>query len=249
MRFEVRAEQLTAGGVLHTRHVETIVDTLVNGGGLALIPSDTCYSLAARPVGKRVSEKINQILHRKLQPISLAFDTVKRMDRWVQLTVDAARLLEYLTPGPLTVVCRVADDIEYPAIVDDVLAVPDRTIGVRIPDSHIERQLVTACAHPLTTVAVRTRDSASTAVTDFVLARQIVERGIEELGERVPLAIVEGHHTFSPAHSTVVRVPGRGDARYDVIREGALSIAELDHALDQPSEWERSLSRRGVRRR
>jgi L-threonylcarbamoyladenylate synthase len=232
MHLEIRAEDLTPGGVLRTQHVKSIVELLGRRGGFALIPSDTCYSLAARPLGPAVSKKINAILDRKLEPISLAFDDIARVNEWVQPTSDAALLLGQLTPGPLTVVCRIVDDLEHPEIVDDVLAAPDRTIGVRIPDSLIERQLVTACKHPLTTVAVRTRDSAKRAVTDFAEALRIVEEGIERLGKRVPLAIVEGRAGFSVAHSTVVRVPGlEYGKRYDVIREGAISTATLDETL------------------
>lgn len=243
VRFEVRANQLTASGVLRTEHVRAIVDILVNRGGFALIPSDTCYSLAARPTGPLISKRINLILDRKKIPISLAFDSVTRVARWVQLSPVAARLLDRLTPGPLTVVCPIIEGYvsHLAAIVDDVLAVPDRTIGVRIPDSPIESQLVTACDFPLTTVAVRTRDEAQQAVTDFEQARLIVEQGIAELGEKVPLAMVETKREFFSAHSTVIRVPGKSyGVDYDVIRQGALTRDELDAAIQ-------NLSRNGAR--
>ncbi|HEX6097542.1 MAG TPA: Sua5/YciO/YrdC/YwlC family protein [Thermoanaerobaculia bacterium] len=239
MHLEIRAEDLTPGGVLRTQHVRSLVEVLVNRGGLALIPSDTCYSLAARPLGPAVAEKINTILAREPIPISLAFDSTTLVDQWVQLTVDSARLLEHLTPGPLTVVCRIREDLKHPEIVDRVLAAKDRTIGVRIPDSHIERQLVTACHHPLTTVAVRTQDRENRVVTDFAEARRIVEQGIKRLERPVLLAIVEGRNEFSPANSTVVRVPGKVyGKRYDIIREGALPTAVLDEMLERPSKWE-----------
>lgn len=232
MRYEVRSDQLTSGGVLRTNNLRAIVEILVDRGGFALIPSDTCYSLAARPTGRTLSKRINRILDRKEEPISLAFDTSTLVSRWVEVSPDAKRLLDNLTPGALTVVCPITELYE-PAIamiVDDVILAPDRTIGVRIPDSHVERQLVTACNFPLTTVAVRDREKK--AVTDFAQARQIVEQGLADCGETVPLAIVEGREPFSHAHSTVVRVPGTAfGERYHVIRLGAISTRELDETL------------------
>ncbi|HWW62431.1 MAG TPA: Sua5/YciO/YrdC/YwlC family protein [Thermoanaerobaculia bacterium] len=233
MRVVVRKEELTPGGVLRTNHLRAIVNILVDRGGFALIPSDTCYSLAARPIGGTLSKRINLILDRETDPISLAFDTSTRVGRWVEVDSDAKRLLDNLTPGPLTVVLPITELYEphVAAIVDDVIVAPDRTIGVRIPDSRIETQLVTACNFPLTTVAVRTRDREKRAVTDFALARQVVERGLAEAGENAPLAIVEGQQPFSRAHSTVVRVPGYEGLKYHVIRLGALSTDDLDAAL------------------
>jgi L-threonylcarbamoyladenylate synthase len=250
--LEVRASQLTASGALRSDHVQAIVDILVDRGGVALIPSDTCYSLAARPTGSAVSRRINRILERREEPISLAFDSVTRVDDWVDLTAGAARLLEGLTPGPLTVVCPIFEGVVQGVtnIADDVLAAPDRTIGVRIPDSRIETQLVTACDYPLTTVAVRTRDRARRAVTAYEDAREIVLARLADLGEMVPLAMVETQQKFYPAHSTVVRAPGRAyQVEYDVIRQGAYATADLDAAIARISRWEtQNVLRRGGRR-
>jgi L-threonylcarbamoyladenylate synthase len=242
VRLEVRANELTGSGALRTEHVQAIVNILVDRGGLALIPSDTCYSLAARPIGPAVSKRINMILGREKMPISLAFDSATRVGHWVQLTNIAERLLDRLTPGPLTVVCPILEGYvpHVAAIVDDVLTVPDRTIGVRIPDSRIEMQLVTACDFPLTTVAVR--DHTQQAVTDFEQAREVVEQGIAALGDRVALAMVETKTKFFSAHSTVVRVPGQSyGVDYDVIRVGALTTEDLDKEIQ-------NLSRVGGRR-
>ena len=241
-RFFLRADQLTAGGALKTGDAEAIAEILVERGGFALIPSDTCYSLAARPTGPLVSKRINDVLRRKEEPISLAFDSVDRVRRWVNPTVEALRLLEHLTPGPLTVVCRITEQYEkgVAKIVDDVLVAPDRTIGVRIPDSHIETQLVSACDYPLTTVAVRTLDKAKKAITDFEQAREIVESGMAAVSGQLPLALVETKQAFRETHSTVVRVPGRAyGADYDIIRQGAIPPEELDRAISKVSKWER----------
>jgi hypothetical protein len=117
-----------------------------------------------------------------------------------------------------------------PLIPGDVLGAPDGTVGVRIPDSNIEKQIVTACNKPLITPAVRTRDKVP--VTDYQQAREIVEEGLARNGEPFALATVEARNPFRETHSTVVRVHGKTfDGLYKIERPGAISAARLDEAL------------------
>jgi L-threonylcarbamoyladenylate synthase len=239
-RLLVRASDLTPRGALSGKHLEAIRNLLGHDGGFAIVPSDTCYSLAAIPAGPRVSQRINLILDREKEPISLAFDGLGRVREWVKLNIWAMRLFEHLTPGPLTVVCPLRDGkapwVEQMA--KDVLAAPDRTLGVRIPDSRIESQLVESCEFPVTTVAIRTRNTKQ-PVTDFEQARDIVLTGLSSIENPPPIAIVEGRHAFEPGHSTVVRVFGRSyGPRYEVLRNGTITEDQLRQALDQPSHSE-----------
>ena len=236
VRLLVRADELTTGGALPGEPLQTIQDLLRREQGFALVPSDTCYSLAAIPTGFTLSQQINSILGRKDESISLAFDGIRRVREWVKLNVWAVRLLDHLTPGPLTVVCPIRDDIDT-RIADDVLAVRDRTLGVRIPASRIESQLVDACRSPVTTVAIRTRDAQP--VTDFAQATEIVLAGLESIERPPPIAIVEGRQVFERCHSTVVRVPGRlHGERYDILRPGSISEGQIQGALARSSRWE-----------
>ena len=235
VRLSVDAGDLTPGGALPGRHLEAIKNLLRRERGFAVVPSDTCYSLAAIPTGLTMSRRINRILNRRQEPISLAFDGLWRVREWVKLNVFAVRLLENLTPGPLTVVCPLSDDVE-PRIAEDVLAAPDRTLGVRIPDSRIESQLVDACCLPVTTVAIR-NPGTKQPVTDFKQAVRIVLTGLASIENPPQIAIVEGRPTFERGHSTVVRVPGLG-SRYDLLRSGIIPEHQIQKALDLPSQWE-----------
>lgn len=133
MRFRVRATDLTPGGALRSGDAEAIQNLLKVERGFALVPSDSCYAFSAVPTGLTMSRRINRVLDRRREPISLAFDGVPRAGQWVKLSPLARRLFDKLTPGPLTVVCPLG--LVEPSIADDALAVPDRTLGVRIPDS------------------------------------------------------------------------------------------------------------------
>lgn len=238
-RLFVRATDLTPGGALPGKHLE-VIQNLLRRRGFAIVPSDTCYSLAAIPTGLKMSQRINLILDRDQEPISLAFDGLPRVREWVKLNIWAVRLLENLTPGPLTVVCPLRDGVN-PHISDDVLAVPDRTLGVRIPDSRIESQLVDSCRSPVTTVAIR-NPYTKQPVINFEQAIDIVLTGLTAIENPPQIAFVEGRQAFAPGHSTVVRVLGRAQgSRYDLLRTGIISEDEIRRALDQPSHLESEL--------
>ncbi|HYI12978.1 MAG TPA: Sua5/YciO/YrdC/YwlC family protein [Thermoanaerobaculia bacterium] len=235
-RVHIGPDGFTRMGALRNDRIQAIRNVLVGLRGFALVPSDTCYSLATRPTDTEMARRVNRILGRKEEPISLAFDERRRIAEWVDVTSTADRLIEALTPGPLTVVCRVREGVEG-RIAVEVLAAPDRTIGCRIPDS-VERQLVTACDYPLTTVAVRTLDEEKRVVTDFEEARRIVEQGIASLGEPVALATVEYGRPFESAHSTVVRTPGRSGEAYEILRQGEISREQIVEKAATPTRRE-----------
>lgn len=184
-----------------------------------------------------MSRRINQILSRDEEPIALAFDGIRRVSQWVKLNFWGYRILEALTPGALTVVCPLNPNVDS-RIADDVLAAPDRTLGVRIPDSKIEAQLVEACGSPITTVAIRTLDTKR-PVTDLEQATEIVLAGIATLENPPQIAIIEAGQGFAPYHSTVIRVPGSfPGVPYEMLRTGAIPEDQIRQALEMASQWE-----------
>lgn len=237
-RVVVRSSDLTPAGALRSGQVHAIVSVL-RRGGFAMIPSDTCYSLAVRPTQANLSEHIGDILSRVEGPLSIAFDTnIPRIREWVDLDKYAIRMIDVLTPGSLTLVSDAVPGLLPGGITPEMLGAADRTIGIRIPDGMIERELVTAADTPLTTAAVRTLDAARNTVTDFEQAREIVESGLESLGAQFPLALVEARDSFRVTHSTVVRVGRTSRGPYEIMRQGAIPQAEIDAAIDRISPRE-----------
>jgi L-threonylcarbamoyladenylate synthase len=104
------------------------------------------------------------------------------------------------------------------AVPDDflmnVIGSSDRTIGVRIPDSSIERDLAASTQSPLMTVAVRDLNTGE-AIQQFEQAVEVVKSGIERLGG-AEWAAIEGEN-FYASHSTVIRV---GVDKVELLRKG-----------------------------
>lgn len=218
----------TDGGALPTSIVQQIRSQLMRRG-FVLLPSDTCYSLGALAIDEATRKNINIVLRREEEPISLGFSSYLQVQRFVKVGDTAALLFERFTPGPITIVCKAKNNVSK-EFVEQALGSFDRTIGVRISDSFIERE-VAACAYePVMTVAVRDLRTKE-PIQDFGKALEIVTSGIERLGD-VGWGAIEGE-AFYGLHSTVIRV---GDSnKVELLREGDIPFDEILSATNSIS--------------
>jgi L-threonylcarbamoyladenylate synthase len=220
----IREHERTPGGSLTVRHMDIIANTLSHMG-YVLLPSDTAYSLAALATDSELQERINKILSRPDWPISLAFSSALAVRDWILPNLVVDHLMEQFCPGPLTIVCETA--VEVPGrFLDRTIASRNRTIGVRIPDSVVERDVAGCAGYPITTAAIR-ESGDGPAVSDFDRALEIVCAGMDATPSTRWCAI-EGKMMY-PQHSTVVRVTRSG--RLDEIRPGYIPIAELERSV------------------
>lgn len=217
----VKIADRTKGGSLYTATVQRIRAAL-RWRGFVLLPSDTCYSIAGLASNKDVFDRINTLLGREKMPISLAFPDFWEVERWVELNAVSAILLEKFTPGPITIVCNANPKLPV-AFTNQTIGSAKRTIGVRIPDSVVERQAASCTQYPITTAAVRDPKDGK-IVQNFEQAIEIVGMGIDKLGD-LDWVAVEGEGFFSQ-HSTVVQVAD-GVERLRLIREGDIPFEEI----------------------
>jgi L-threonylcarbamoyladenylate synthase len=221
----------TDGGSLPTSMLRDISTRLIKGG-LALLPSDTCYSLGALPNSRISRSAINSILGRQDHPISLAFGDLRQVEEYVHLNNTVAILLERFTPGPITIVCKALDSVSDEFLFQNIGS-HDRTIGVRITDSSVERDIAASTVYPIMTVAVRERNGDT--VRDYERAVEVVSGGIRRANWQGYWAGIESTTRFHFCHSTVVRVVA--DGTLELLREGDFAFDEIQHAVTQMSTW------------
>jgi L-threonylcarbamoyladenylate synthase len=224
--FIVPASDRTPGGSLRVGWLSRIAEILL-AGGYALIPSDTAYSVAAIPFASSVRTTINDMLHRGLEPVSLAFPSVPMVRQWIAPNRYAELVLEEYCPGPITVVCPAS--MQQPAqYFSEGMRAHDQTVGVRIPDSVVERDVAAATGFPISTVAVRSQDASKIALTSYDEALEVVENGVRLIGG-TRWCVVQGD-SFYPAHSTVVRV--NPDGTVERIRDGDIRYGQVRDYVD-----------------
>jgi L-threonylcarbamoyladenylate synthase len=188
-------------------------DACILGGGVAAFPADGVYGLACDPTREEAIERIQEIKGRDAgKPSAVMFFSPLAMRELVAALGPRTRdALGALLPGPVTLVVA-NPERRYPlACRQD----PER-LGVRL----IEGPLAGAASAVFQTSANRSgqRAPASFAEVDGTIL------------ERVDLAIDGGELTGMP--STVVDLTAIEEGGEPLIlREGALSRAEIERAL------------------
>jgi L-threonylcarbamoyladenylate synthase len=187
----------------------------LRGGGVAVVPTDTVYGLAARPVD---ADAVDAVYRMKGRPGGmhlpvLAASVAQVRALGVAFTPGAETLARRWWPGPLTLAFGFAPQLDRPAWL------AGRTeVAVRIPDHDFLRGLLERTGVLVVTSA--NPHGAPTPRTAHDVARR--------LGSTVELVVDGGELQDIP--STLVNVSGPEPC---VEREGALSAAAIAGALEE----------------
>jgi L-threonylcarbamoyladenylate synthase len=213
--FEIMVPR-PGSGLLAQREAEDTADGL-REGGLAVLPTETGYLLAASAVRADAVLKAFAVKQRSLDnPMHIACASVEMAARFGKLDDRARRLLDVFTPGPLSIVVPQADDLDNPYVT---LA---GTIGLRVPDHPATLQVVAALGTPVTATSLNRAGEASTPVDRHLLG------SFDWLGEPVVNVVIDpGSIRFEQA-STLVRLTGREP---EVLRRGPVTAADIARVL------------------
>ena len=186
---------------------------VLSGGGLVAFPTDTVYGLGAMAFDANAVSKIYMAKGRgqeKAIPILISdVDQIHRVSSGV--TEYAVKLGKKFWPGPLTIVVP-----RHPTIPDVVS--PLKTVGVRIPNLNVTRELLRLTG-PLAVTSANLSGQTSPSTAKGVNA---------QLNGRIPL-ILDGGVTPGGIPSTVVDCTGEEPV---VVREGPISFEEIMAALE-----------------
>jgi L-threonylcarbamoyladenylate synthase len=179
--------RLTFGDSLSYGHLNDACHT-VRWGGLCILPSDTCYSLAALPFLRDSLAHLAEILPEKLtDKIPLAFGSRSLVESYVTLTARDLKIIDTSCPGPVTLVCKIKETQDQ-RIIEDLLHTRG-DIGIRIPDSGVERQISVELQRPITTCAIR--DNNGQAIRSFDDAVSIVRDRMQARGTNFLLLAIK----------------------------------------------------------
>lgn len=175
--------------------------SVLNAGGVAVIPTDTVYGLAARPDFPDAVSRLYSIKDRDAQkPIALLASGPDAPARFgYPLSGEAARLAK-LWPGALTLVVEPPPGDARPAE------------GFRVPDHEWTRRLLAACGGLLRVTSANL--SGRRPATD-------AEGALADVGLSADL-VADGGVSPGGVPSTVVRV--RADGSAEVLRQGAVRL-------------------------
>lgn len=186
-----------------TRALEVLLS-----GGLVAFPTDTVYGVGALAFDEKAVESIYAAKERPVEkaiPVLIG-EAADLAQVAVEVPMLAAKLIARFWPGPLTIL--VPKRSSLPAVVS-----AGSTVGVRIPDHEVARELL--------------RRAGPMAVTSANLSSQpsptSAQEVLEQLGGRIPM-ILDGGTTPGGIPSTLVDCTG---AEIQVLRQGPISIDQL----------------------
>ncbi len=182
---------------------------IIENHGLAIYPTDSVYGLGCKLTSKKTVERIAKMKGIKTKQAEFSFifskiDTIeeytKPLEKWV------FRLLKKNLPGPFTFILPASKKI--PKIIET----SRKTIGIRIPDNNILRDIVEHLGEPILNTSVYDDDEIVEYTTDPELIYDKYKNSVD--------VIVNGGYGFS-VPSTVVDCTGDEP---EIIRQG---IGEL----------------------
>ena len=127
------------------RHINTIVDCLKNGG-VIIYPTDTIYGLGCDIFQHQAVEKIcriKNVLPQKAQLSFVCYDLSDLSKYTKGISTPLYRMLKEYLPGPYTFILPASKE------VPKILQSKKNTIGLRIPDNSIAREIVKQLEHPI----------------------------------------------------------------------------------------------------
>ena len=179
--------------------------------GVAVIPTETLYALAARAFSPDALELVYEIKGRERgKALSLFFSGVEDLERYFHFTPLAKRLAERFLPGPLTLVLKPKRAFPPP------LVGPTGGVGVRVPGHPLPRMVVEALGEPITATSANVSGGEDPLTVEELPGSILSKVALVVDGGRVP-----------GVPSTVVDLT-RGTLR--VLRGGVLSVEEVEEA-------------------
>ncbi len=184
--------------------IQQVADTL-RRGGLIIYPTDTVYGLGCDINNHRAIERVCEIRGIKPEKANLSFVCYDLTDIALYTKpFDTAtfRLLKKALPGPFTFIFNASGQ------VPKLLSTKKKTVGLRVPDNAIAREIVRELGNPIVSASIHDEDEIIEYSTDPELIH-------EKYGDLVDL-VIDGGYGGNVA-STVIDTTA-GD--FEVIREG-----------------------------
>lgn len=185
------------------RRIEHIVKAL-RDGAIIIYPTDTIYGMGCDIHNARAVERVARI--KGIKPTKNDFSFIcydlSHIADYARVSNQAFKLMKKMLPGPFTFI------LEATGNVPKLLNTNKKTVGIRVPDNDIPRQIVHELGNPIITTSIRDEDEIIEYSTDPELI-------FEKFQHQVDI-VIDGGYGGNVA-STIVDAT---DDDFSVIRQG-----------------------------
>ncbi len=193
------------------RHVQMVADCLRNGG-VIIYPTDTVYALGCDLFQPKAVERVARIKGIKATKanFSLIFYDLSHISDYTRpFSTSVYKVMKKALPGPFTFILNANNS------VPKIFQSRKKTIGIRVPDNNVVREIVNELGNPIISTSVYHDDEILEYATDPEL---IYERYQEQVD-----MMVDGGNGGNEA-STVIDCTGD---QLEVIRQGKGILEEI----------------------
>ena len=173
------------------REILKIVDVL-RKGGLIIYPTDTVYGLGCDITNAKAVEKVARIKNVKVEKNNFSFicsDLSHISDFTKPISNSVFKLMKKNLPGPFTFILEANNNV--PKYFKN-----KKTVGIRVPDNNIIREIVRELGNPILSTSIHDEDEILEYTTDPELiyekyqdiAEIVIDGGY---GELIPSTIVD----------------------------------------------------------
>lgn len=157
------------------RKIDQIVSQL-RKGAIIIYPTDTVYSMACDLKHKKAVERMAQLKGVKLEKANfslICYDLSHISDYTVQFGNNIYKLMNRALPGPYTFILNANTS------VPKLFKSKKKTIGIRVPNNNIAREIVKTLGNPLMSTSVHDDDEILEYITDPELIHEKYENQVD----------------------------------------------------------------------
>ena len=184
------------------KEIDKIVKILQDGG-LVVYPTDTVYAIGCDALNVRAVEQVCKIknINPQKNNLSIICYDLSNISEYAKVDNATFKLMKKNLPGAFTFILNTTSSL--PKIYKN-----KKTVGIRVPDNSIVRELVRSLGNPILTTSIKDDDEVIEYTTDPEL--------IHEKYENIVDVVIDGGYGGLEG-STVVDCT---DAEPEIVRQG-----------------------------
>lgn len=142
------------------KEIEKLVKILQDGG-LIIYPTDTVYAIGCDALNVRAVEEICKMkgINPTKSNLSIICYDLSNISEYAKVDNATFKLMKKNLPGPFTFILNTTSSL--PKIYKN-----KKTVGIRVPDNNIIRELVLRLGNPILTTSVKDEDEVIEYTTD-----------------------------------------------------------------------------------
>ncbi|NDV69477.1 L-threonylcarbamoyladenylate synthase [Dysgonomonas sp. 25] len=157
----------------NSREIDKIVNIL-RDGGLIVYPTDTVYAMGCDALNVRAVEEICRMkgINPAKNNLSIICYDLSNISEYAKVDNTTFKLMKKNLPGPFTFILNTTSSL--PKIYKN-----KKTVGIRVPDNNIIREIVRALGNPVLTTSIKDDDEVVEYTTDPELIYEKYQKTVD----------------------------------------------------------------------